>query len=113
MRVLLDESLPRSLTRHLSGVTAETVFDRGWSGLSNGELLRSAAGQFEVFITADQNLQYQQNLEGYEIGVIVLSAVSNRLEDLVPLLPSALEQCRHVQAGEVIAIRSPSPAGLQ
>ena len=105
MRVLLDESLPRSLTRHLSGVAVETVFDRNWSGLKNGELLTLASAHFDVFLTADQNLKYQQNLTGYDIGVVVLAAVTNRLTDLLPLLPLALEGCRAVEAGEVRVVR--------
>ena len=105
MRLLLDESLPRSLAKHLEGVEVETVFDRGWSGLKNGELLELAAGDFDVFVTADQNLQYQQNLRGYSIGVVVTAAVSNRLDDRVPLVPSVLEASREVSLGEVRLVR--------
>lgn len=76
MQALLDESLPRGLARHLTGLDVETVFDRGWSGLKNGDLLGRAASHFEVFITADQNLRYQQNLAGFDIGVVVLAARS-------------------------------------
>jgi predicted nuclease of predicted toxin-antitoxin system len=90
VRILLDESLPHTLTRHFSGVVVETVFDRGWSGLKNGELLRRAAASFDVFVTADQNLQYQQNLKNHEIRVVVLAAVTNRVVDLVPLLDEAV-----------------------
>ncbi len=111
MRVLLDESLPRSLIRHLSGVAAETVFDRGWAGLTNGRLLTVAAADFDVFITADQNLQYQQNLRNHRIGVVVVSAVTNRLADLQPLVPAVLEACREVRPGEVRLVRSSSPSG--
>lgn len=108
MRVLLDESLPRALKRHLTGAEVESVVGRGWSGLKNGELLDLAADHFDVFLTADQNIQYQQNLEGRGIGVVVLAAVSNRLEDLLPLLPSALEQCDSIEEGEVRVVRSSS-----
>ncbi len=101
MQALLDESLPRGLARHLTGLDVETVFDRGWSGLKNGDLLGRAAALFEVFITADQNLRYQQNLAGFEIGVVVLAARSNRLADLLPLVPGAEAACRSVRPGEV------------
>lgn len=111
MRVLLDESLPRSLIRHLSEVTVETVFDRGWAGLTNGRLLTVAAARFEVFLTADQNLQYQQNLQGYDIGVVVLAAMSNRADDLKPLVPAAIEACRSVRPGQVHVVRLSSPGG--
>ena len=104
MRILLDESLPRTLARHFSGVSVETVFDCGWSGLQNGELLRRAAESFDVFFTADQNLQYQQNLQGSGIRVIVLAAVTNRVPDLLPLIDQALARASEMQEGEVAAI---------
>ena len=63
MRVLLDEQLPRHLTRELRGHEVSTVQQKGWAGLKNGELLRRAADAgFEVFLTADRNLEFQQNL---------------------------------------------------
>ena len=81
------------------------MFDRGWSGLKNGELLQLASEHFDVFVTADQNLQYQQNLRGYPIGVVVTAALSNRLEDLVPLVPAVLEASGEVAPGEVRVVR--------
>ena len=105
MRVLLDESLPRTLTRHFSDQAVETVFDRGWSGLKNGELLRRAAEHFQVFLTADQNLPYQQNLVGHEIRVVVLAAVTNRVDDLAPLIDQALQAAASLQPGEVAVVR--------
>jgi len=62
MRILLDESLPRRLKTEFVGHEVATVAERGWSGVKNGELLTLAAERFDVFVTADQNLQYQQNL---------------------------------------------------
>jgi len=63
MRVLLDEQLPRHLTREISGHDVRTVQQCGWAGFKNGELLRVAADAgFEVLVTADRNLQFQQNL---------------------------------------------------
>lgn len=105
VRVLLDESLPRTLARQFSGVVVETVFDRGWSGFKNGELLRRAATSFDVFVTADQSLQYQQNLMDHQIGVVVLAAVTNRVVDLVPLLGEAMAALERLEPGEVIIIR--------
>ena len=104
MRALLDESLPRGLTRHLADFEVETVYERGWSGLANGELLKAASADFDVFFTADQNLQYQQNLRGFGVGVVVLAAVSNRIEDLLPLIPAAISAAREVIAGEVLVV---------
>ena len=105
MRLLLDESLPRRLTQHLSDVEVDTVYDRGWSGLKNGDLLRAAEAEYDVFVTADQNLQYQQNLRGFGIGVVVLAARTNRLEDLIPLVPGLLQATSSVVSGEVEVVR--------
>ncbi len=62
----------------------------GWFSLKNGELLRRAADQFDVFVTADQNLQYQQNLQNLPVAVAVLVAKSNRVQSLKPLVPQLL-----------------------
>ncbi len=70
-------------------------------GTQERGLLRIASREFDAFITADQNLQYQQNLVGFDIGVIVLAAKSNRLEDVLPILPEAEAACRSIQPGEV------------
>ena len=62
MKILLDECTPHVLKKLLTGFEIKTVQDQGWSGITNGALLRLAEGQFDVFITSDQNLKYQQNL---------------------------------------------------
>ncbi len=72
MKLLLDESLPRRLRNEFSQHEVTTVPERGWAGKTNGELLKLAAGSFDVFITADQGLEYQQNLTNVGIAVIVL-----------------------------------------
>ena len=87
MRILLDESLPAELQAELPGHEIRTVREMGWSGLKNGELLARGANQFDVFLTADQNLQYQQNLLTLPVAVVVLAAKSNRIADLRPLIP--------------------------
>ena len=89
MKVLLDECVPRKLKRELSGHEVLTVTERGWSGIKNGKLLAPAAAEFDVFVTVDQNLKYQQNLKAFSIGVILLSARNNRLKTLLPLMPEA------------------------
>ncbi len=102
MRILLDEQLPRQLAREIPDHEVRTVQQQGWAGLGNGELLRrAAAARFEIFVTADQNLQFQQNLRGSPLGVIVLAARSNALEDLAPLMPALLEVVTRVQPGDV------------
>jgi predicted nuclease of predicted toxin-antitoxin system len=94
MRILLDESLPRPLREELPGHSVKTVADAGWSAIENGELLRLAATQFDVFVTADQNLQFQQNLGALPLAVIVLAARTNRIEDLSPLVPELLSKLK-------------------
>ena len=84
MRILLDESLPRRLRAIFAGHEVVTVVEAGWSGVTNGELLRLAAVRFDVFVTADQNLQYQQNLSVLPLTVAVLVARDNQLELLRP-----------------------------
>ena len=82
MRILLDESLPRRLRGVFTGHDVVTVVEAGWSGAKNGELLQLASMHFDLFVTADQNLQYQQNLDVLPIAVAVLVAGDTRFESL-------------------------------
>jgi predicted nuclease of predicted toxin-antitoxin system len=91
MRILLDEALPVELRAEIPGRDVRYVRELGWSGLKNGELLARAAALFDVLLTADQNLEHQQNLKTLPIAVIILVARSNRVEQLRPLL-SELQQ---------------------
>ena len=91
MRILLDESLPRPLGRALVGHDVSTVRDQGWASLTNGALLREASSRFDVLLTADRNIEFQQNLSTLPLAVVVLLAPSNRLESLEPLIPQVLE----------------------
>jgi hypothetical protein len=91
VRVLLDEQLPRQLSAYLVGHEVRTVQQQHWAGTKNGELLRLAVeAAFESFVTADHNLEYQQNVRTVSLGIVVLVAASNALEDLLPLVPEAL-----------------------
>jgi hypothetical protein len=76
----------------------------GWSGLSNGALLERAAEKFDVFLTGDLNLTFQQDLRRFSIAVIVLEAASTRLTDTSKLMPEVLEALRTVQSGQVVRI---------
>jgi predicted nuclease of predicted toxin-antitoxin system len=107
VRILLDEQLPRQLARHFTGHNVRTVQQQGWAGLGNGELLRRAAAGFEIFVTADQNLQFQQNRAHASLGIIVLVAPSNAFEDLLPLVPSMPEAVRNMQPGNVRQVSAP------
>jgi len=104
MRVLLDECLPRRLKRSLVGHDVQTVPEAGWAGKQNGELIHLAAGSFDAFITVDRNLVYQQNLASVPFGVEVLSARSNRLADLEPLVPKILEALEASRPNQVIRV---------
>ncbi len=104
MKLLLDESLPRGLRSHFTDHEVATVPARGWSVLSNGELLDLARGEFDVFLTADQNLQYQQSLENRGISVVVLAARTNRLQDLLPLVPRVLAALEGIRPGQVVRV---------
>lgn len=96
---------PCGFAEHMPGSEVESVHDRGWAGFKNGELLRAAEREYDVFVTADQNLQFQQKLPNYGLRVIVLAARSNRLQDLVPLIPQLLEQSVVLAEGEVVVVR--------
>lgn len=104
MRVLLDECVPRKLGRGLTGHMALTVTGRGWSGVKNGRLLELAEAEFDVFLTVDQNLKYQQNLASFNIAVILLVARDNRLKTLLPLVPAVNERLNQIKPGEFIRI---------
>ncbi len=98
MRVLIDESLPRELLPLLEGHEARTVQQEGWSSISNGELLRRAAqAGYQVLLTPDRNLQYQQNISRAGVAVVVLRAPTNRIEDLMQLIPQFFTPARRAE----------------
>lgn len=86
MRILLDENLPRQLARELAGHEVATVSGMGWKGAKNGTLLRLAAPHFDLLLTADRSLRYQQNLAAIGLAVVVLAVANTRLETIRPLL---------------------------
>ena len=96
MKLLLDEQVPRNLGKLFpEDFDIHTVQGMGWSQSSNGALLALAASEgFDALITADKNMEYQQNREKLPISVIVLVAFSNRLPDLAPLVPTAIQNLR-------------------
>lgn len=107
MQILLDEFVPRPLKRELTGYEVRTVVEMGWSGKKNGQLLQLMAQEgFTILLTTDQNLRYQQNLQQAGVAVVVLVAPSNRLPDLVPLIPSALDVLTTIAPGEVVEVES-------
>lgn len=104
MRILLDECIPRKWKAHLVGHDCRTVPEAGWAGKKNGELLALAEGSFDVFLTLDKGIQYQQNLLGRKIAVLIVEAGSNRIEDLVERSPACLAALASIQLGQVIRL---------
>jgi predicted nuclease of predicted toxin-antitoxin system len=104
MRVLLDENLPIDLAAILPTHEVETVVGLGWAGVKNGELLRRAAERFDALITMDSNLEYQQPIYRLALGVVVISASSNRMHTLTPLIPSVLTALDRLGPGEVLKV---------
>jgi predicted nuclease of predicted toxin-antitoxin system len=96
MRILLDEDVPRRLAALLVGHEVSTVQRSGWSGVKNGRLLGLAAAEFDVFLTMDSNLEHQQNLLALPIAVLVVAAVSNRMQHLTPMVPSILQELNRI-----------------
>jgi len=104
MRVLLDECVPRALRKELPGHEVKTVGEAGWAGVKNGELLRLAAKEFDLLLTVDRNLEYQQNFTGVSIAVILIHAKSNDVDLLRPLMPAVLAAMSGVKPGVVTHI---------
>jgi len=96
MKLLLDEQVPRRLAREFpEDFIVHTAQEMGWASERNGTLLALAADQgFDALITADKNMEYQQNSESLPLTVIVMAPLFNRLSDLIPLMPSVLKVLR-------------------
>jgi hypothetical protein len=99
VRVLLDECVDWRLARDIIGHDVKTGRQMGWVTIRNGELLELASQSFDVFVTVDRNLSFQQNLASFPIAVLVLGAKTNRLTDLRPLVPSLLAAIESAQPG--------------
>ena len=107
MRVLLDENLNWRLVRYFDPDCHVTTVDRqGWKGKRNGELLEQAAKTFDVLVTMDKSIEYQQNISEYAIGVIIISARSNKLQDIQPAMLEVNQVLRDVPPGQVIHVNA-------
>lgn len=110
MRILLDENLNWRLIRNFDPDCHVTTVDRqGWKGKRNSELLEQAAETFDVLVTMDKGFEYQQNISEYAIGVIIISARSNKLQDIQPVMPEVNQVLRDVQPGQVIHVNANVP----
>ena len=103
--VILDENIPRKLGTRLSGHRVTTVPEQGWGGVKNGLLMTLIDGSYDVFVTADKNLRYQQNLDGRQIAIIEVPF--NDSEKLLPLTPEILLAIEQSIPGSYIEIASP------
>jgi predicted nuclease of predicted toxin-antitoxin system len=103
-RVLFDENMPRKLRRDLPDFVVRTAQEEGWSGVKNGELLKRAASNFEVLVTIDQRMRYQQNPTFLAIGIVVLEVPDTRLPHLRRLVPQIRTAIERITAGEIIVI---------
>ena len=101
MRVLLDENLPHDLIAALVGHSVSTVQGLGWAGTKNGDLLNRAGGVTDSFVTMDGKLEHQHDISVLPFGVVVVDAPSNRMSDLMPLVPEMLAALDTVRPGKV------------
>ena len=101
MKILLDECVDWRLLRDLPNHDVKTVRQMGWTETVNGALLASAEQNFDVLVTTDKNLSFQQNVPRFKIGVVVLRARSARLRHLRELVPALLEILPAVKNGDV------------
>ena len=102
MKILLDESVPRLLKVRLPQLNISTVQEMGWAGVQNGELLRRAEEHFDVLITADRNLRYQQNLSGRKLAILVLP--SNQVPLVTRLVPVVETLLITIQPGAIVDV---------
>ena len=103
-RVLLDENLPRKLRRELPAFTVRTVQEEGWTSFRNGELLSRAQSSFEVLLTADRRLQFQQNISRFDIGVVVIVTMNLRFRTILTAVEKIRLALEEVRAGEIISV---------
>ena len=108
MKVLIDECVPKALKNFLTKRDHEclTVQEAGWSGKENGELLALPETKFEVLITVDTNIRYQQNLAERRIAILILQSSSNRLEHLRQYFPACLLALEKIKPGEIVQVGS-------
>ena len=105
MKILLDECTPHVLKKLLTGFEIKTVQDQGWSGITNGKLIRLSEAQFDVLITSDQNLRYQQNLVKRRLAIIQLP--TNQVPLVITLAPQVQATLEKIKTGEFVALPLP------
>lgn len=104
MRVVFDICVPRPLRKHLPGHEVRTAQEMGWDTLQNGDLISAAEPLFDVLITSDQNLKYQQNLSARKLAIVVLP--TNYLPDVLRVAPKVAQVLTEICAGDFIEIKA-------
>lgn len=105
MRILIDECIDERFRNSLTGHDCQTARYAGLAGLENGELLTAAEkAKFEVFLTVDQGIEYQQNLTARKVAIIIFRVKSNRLKDLLLLVPACLARIQSIRPGQIVKI---------
>jgi hypothetical protein len=105
MKLLLDECVVHDLKRDLAAHAVATAVEAGFGGLENGELLRAASGLFDVLITVDQNLRFQQDIKKFQIAVLVLISSGTTYPDLKPLVLGILDALGRIKPGELLCLQ--------
>jgi hypothetical protein len=107
MRILLDECFPKPLKREFADLDLKSAREIGWSGTKNGALLKLMSDLgFTILLTSDRNIKYEQNLQQAGIAVIVMVARTNRVLDLLPLIPKLRKASFTIQPGKLIEVGS-------
>ncbi len=105
MRILIDECIDERFRNSFPGHDCQTARYAGLAGLKNGELLTAAeTAKFEVFLTVDQGIEYQQNLADRSVAIIIFRTKSNRLKDLLPHVSVSLAHIKSIQPGQIVRI---------
>jgi hypothetical protein len=106
MRLLLDECVTRFVKRDLTEHDMLAVNEARLKGLRNGALLQAATGRFDILITVDENIPYQQTIRSFTIAILIIVAKSNAYVALKPLMPQALEALKQIKPGEVLRVEA-------
>jgi predicted nuclease of predicted toxin-antitoxin system len=106
MKILIDECVPAKLKGALTalGHECQTVREAGFGSKKNGELLSIAEGNWDVLLTSDRNIKYQQNMAGRKVAILILCATSNRMKDLLPLTPLCAQALLVIEPGQVVGV---------
>ena len=108
MKVLLDECVTKKLKSHLKDFEVYTVVEMGWSGVKNGKLLSlSTSHHFDVILTIDKNMMFQQNLENFPITIIVFNSKTSKLDELIHFIPSFSKQIHEFEKNKAYIIEKP------